>query len=146
MEAPEVEPLAVPAGEQVWAQLQLVVGVRDPNSLGQVTTLKPAFEDKAVLLDVFGNGSSVNLLLLYEALLENTPSEVVAVRLEVVVVDGDAVLLPDGLDLGLLPTGVVEHLHLVGETGRMLHPLRYHLQPQCSQVSTAVLETKGSHL
>ena len=38
----EVEPLTVPVGVEVRAQVELVVGVRDPDRLLQVAGLEPA--------------------------------------------------------------------------------------------------------
>ena len=52
----EVEPLTVLRRVEVRPQVQLVVGLGDPDDLGQVARLKPGLKLEAV-----GQGSEVNL-------------------------------------------------------------------------------------
>ena len=109
----EVEPLTMSACEQVRSQPQLVIVVRDSRCLRQIAALEPTFEYQTVLLDVLWDGTPVRLLLLHEVLLKDGTCEEVAVGLEVVVVDDHPILLANRLDVGLLPRGIVEHLHLL---------------------------------
>ena len=44
----EVEPLAVPVGVEVGPEVELVVGLGDPDGLGQVPGLEAGFESKRV--------------------------------------------------------------------------------------------------
>ena len=108
----EVKPLTMPACEQVRSQPQLVIVVRDSRCLRQIAALEPTLEYQTVLLDVLWDRTPVRLLLLHEVLLKDGTCEKVAVGLEVVVVDDHPVLLANRLDVGLLPRGIVEHLHL----------------------------------
>ena len=120
----EVKPLAVSRGVEVRAEVELVVGVGDPDGFLQVAALEPALKHQAVGREAGSDGGT-------EGVSGTAPrhgaTEVVDLVVWLVVVHHPAVLLPQRPRHGLLPRGVVENLRGAGETLDVADSVRQHL-------------------
>ena len=94
---------------------ELIVGVCNSRGFEEVPTLKPTFKQKAVRLNLLGNGILLYFKFSFVFLLHEGPGEVVGVALDVIVVHHAPELLTHRLDPRLPAARVVEHFYLVRE-------------------------------
>ena len=94
---------------------ELIVGVCNSRGFEEVPTLKPTFKQKAVRLNLLGNGILLYFKFSFVFLLHEGPGEVVGVALDVVVVHHRPELLSHWLYPRLSTSRIVEHFNFVRE-------------------------------